>query len=522
MTNRVCWSVLAALATTALCACGESNASAKKGTAFPANDTVPAGPAVKGIPPDIARFFAATKVSSKCPNDTTCVYLQTFPTGATREITLRVSPNARPPGDMAKATPGGIPIYGFSYAANFQGEPATLDLNYYVAKEGLPSGPAKTAQASSPRSEEPRGAALAQLASLRTREPRDNARMQLAASAQSPGGAGIYWGEVGKKGADAAIGGMIDLAKAKGVKKTGPLGSIYSLASALSDVSEAMDLSEQHGKWLKELDALEKCAANPTNQVARSDPNYSRNTVAKVQSARSELTEVTGVRFLNKMNEKAADLTPVTAILAVGLKQGFAWSEQTLSDVSKNTIMREAEVAVVKCEDPGNPAGNLDLVAECQAKPNDHTTTHITANVSWEWQMGVKYQYLPVKYLPRGNYSYSAIRKVGSCTITKTATGTIDDTGHLWIFDDPARQKELGYDYEAQFNNWPAMVTTSISGPGSCGIETPVLQDINWVPTMRGYRGTGGHIEGVMPGPSCLPGQPSTMKWAFSVPPAKR
>lgn len=511
MTNRVCWSVLAALATTALCACGESNASAKEGTAFPANDTVPAGPAAKGIPPDIARFFAATKVSSKCPNDTTCVYLQTFPTGATREITLRVSPNTRPPGDMAKATPGGIPIYGFSYAANFKAEPATLDLNYYVAKEGLPSGPAKTAQASSPRSEEPRGAALAQLASLRTREPRDNARMQLAASAQSPGGAGIYWGEVGKKGADAAIGGMIDLAKAKGVK-TGPLGSIYSLASALSDVSEAMDLSEQHGKWLKELDALEKCAANPTNQVARSDPNYSRNTVAKVQSARSELTEVDGVRFLNKMTEKGADITPVTAILAVGLKQGFAWSEQTLGDYSKNTIMREAEVAVVKCEDPGAPKGNLDWVIDCTTPGSgERRVTHLVGDVSWVWKGGVK-------YVPQGTFTISDITtypKSPACTQKSSTAGSLtNDSGWLFIFDDPKRQKELGYGYEVQFydirgprtSDTPCSFTRFSKDSG--GMVLP--------PPMHGFRGTGGSIKGMM-SPPTGPGCSRTVKWDFSV-----
>jgi hypothetical protein len=394
-----------------------------------------------------------------------------------------------------------------------------LDLNYYVAKEGLPSGPAKTAQASSPRSEEPRGAALAQLASLRTREPPDNARMQLAASAQSPGGAGIYWGEVGKKGADAAIGGMIDIAKAKGVK-TGPLGSIYSLASALSDVSEAMDLSQQHGKWLKELDALEKCAANPTNQVARSDPNYSRNTVAIVQSARSELTEVTGVRFLNKMNEKAADLTPVTAVMAVGLKQGFAWSEQTLDDYSKNTIMREAEVAVVKCEDPGSPKGNLDWVIDCTTRvtqgsaPPENRLYHVVGDVSWVreplWKGGVK-------YLPQGTYTYSYIRTIDprhpACTEKTSAAGSLtNDSGWLFIFDDPMRQKELGYGYEVNFTGIKGLITSD----RPCGISSKDTGFIPVPPTMHGFRGTGGSIKGMW-SPPTGPGCSNTVKWDFSV-----
>jgi hypothetical protein len=203
--------------------------------------------------------------------------------------------------------------------------------------------------------------------------------------------------------------------------------------------------------------------------------------------------------------------------MSVGLKDGFAWSEQTLSDFSENTIMREARLAVVKCGDPGNAAGNLDMVSECQAGPNDHTVTHITADVSWEWQVGIK-------YLPRGNYKYSSIRKVGNagCTITSTAAGSIDDTGYLFVFNDPAQIKQQGYGYEARFVNWPAKVTIVAAAVSSCGISTTLPTDIDWVPIMRGYLGTGGSIQGVMPGPACQAGQPSTLKWSFSVPAAKK
>lgn len=489
MTKGVCWSVLTALAAVALCACTESRASAKDAIGFPANDTITADLEAQGIPPEIARFFAAVKLDSNCPNDTTCVYLQTFPTGATREITLRVSPNQQRPPRSGQVTPGSAPISGFKYSSNFEADPATLNLSYYVERAGLPGAPAKTSSS----------VGVVHLASLAT-------------SIQSSDGAGILWEEVGKKGTDAVIGGVIDYAKDKGVK-VGPLGTIYSLASALSDGGAAMDLGRQNTKWLNELDALEKCAANPTNQVSRSDPNYSRTTVAKLQAARSELKEVNAVRFLNQMTEKGADLTPVTAVMAVGLKQGFAWSEQTLGDYSENTIMREARLAVVKCGDPGNPAGNLVLESTCTARPNDVTVTRVVANVSWEWQMGVK-------YVPHGTYNFSSIRNVGSCTIQQTASGTIDGTGYLFIFADPARQKELGYGYEARFVNWPAKVTITASS-SSCGISTTLPQDIDWIPVMHGYQGTGGNIEGQMPGPSCLPGQPSTMKWAFAVPPSK-
>jgi hypothetical protein len=38
----------------------------------------------KGIPVDIAQFFAGARMETSRPNDTTCIYLQTFPNGASR------------------------------------------------------------------------------------------------------------------------------------------------------------------------------------------------------------------------------------------------------------------------------------------------------------------------------------------------------------------------------------------------------------------------------------------------------
>jgi len=225
-------------------------------------------------------------------------------------------------------------------------------MNYYVAKAGLPKG-----------------------ASL----------LQIAASTVETDGAGISWGEIGKKGADVSIGSLIDYAKDKGVK-VGNLGSAYALASALSDVTGALELSKQTNAWMTELDALEKCAANPTNQVARSDPNYSAATVAKIQAARSELKQVSAVRFLNNMTETGTGITPVTAVLSVGLKQGFQWSEQTLNNYSENTIMREARLAVVPCNDSGMLDGNIDVLWECTnpwGSQVDHTVVHTVTKMKW-------------------------------------------------------------------------------------------------------------------------------------------
>ena len=457
--------------------------------------TVAAQSDSKGAPAAIAQFFDATKIDSKCPNDTTCVYMETFLTGATREITLTVSPGRRNP--AGRVTPGSFPISDFKFSWKTDPDSTVrINMNYYVANAGLPNGAAR-AQAPWLKSKEPRGLPLVRLASLGTNEPRDLTRMLLAAA--DAGGAGINFSEMGKRGKD-AFGPAL-----------GPLSTIYGLASAVTDVSAALDLGKQNRAWLKELDELEKCATSPTNRVSISDPGYSSRTAAMVRAARSELKEVNAVRFLNQMTRKAAGLTPVTKFLSIGLKAGFDWSEQTLGDYSENTIMREARLAVVKCRDPGNANGNLTLESECTTQNGkDHTLSKITADVSWEWQMGVK-------YLPRGTYTYKSVRTVGSaCTITSTAAGSIDDTGWLFVFDQ-ARTKELGYGYEARFVNWPAKVTSTHSGNSNCNIDSTLPVDIDWVPVMHGYLGTGGAIEGEMQAPGCASDQFSTLKWSFSV-----
>ena len=506
MTECVRWTVLTALAATVFSACTDSKAPVKSLSAAP-TDTV-SKVLTKGIP-DVAAFFAATKTTGQCPNDTTCVYLQTFLNGATREITLVVSPNRKSaPGSRAIAGGefGNAPISGFRIVSNFDTEPATVNLNYYVGRAGLPAVARKTAMLFSPRSRNGLRNATLQLASEKSRSDAINSRLRFAAMVQEGEGegAGISWGEIGKKGADTGIGALMDAAKEEGIPLSGKVGSIYALASALSAVSEANELGKQNTRWLKELDALEKCAGDPSNPVSRTDPNYSSRTVAKIEAARSELKEVNSVRFLNQMTEKGADLNPVTAVLAVGLKQGFLWSDETLGDYSENTIMREARLAVVKCEDPGNASGNLDYKTTCNLGPNDVTVTHIVANVSWEWQVGVKYN-------PKGDYKYEAIRTIGAkCTEKSTGQGSLEGTGYLFIFDDPARQKELGYGYEARFVNWPTKVTKTTN----CGINAQYQSDIDFVPVMHGFRGTGGTLEGTVTGNACSPG---TLKWSFSV-----
>ncbi|HEY0243035.1 MAG TPA: hypothetical protein VGC52_10255 [Gemmatimonadaceae bacterium] len=512
MKHSVCWS---ALALVSLCGCtpSESPPTLEAATLVAGKaDSTDADASARAAA--IAHLFADADWTSQCPNDTTCVYVQTFGWGATREITLQVSPNrkyARRSRDIPAAT-GRAPIYDFKYASDFDADPATLSLNYYVSKEGLPPVNPRAAQIDAVSGDR-RTPRVARFASS-TREADSRNRHARLAAAMATEGAGINWTEVGKKGTDAAIGAAVEKGGDMGLKGMGKLGTIYSVASVVNDIGAAADLGSQNTKWLAELDALEKCAANPSNQLTRKDPNYSSRTVRMIQKSRSELKEVNAVRYLNQMTEKGADLNKVTAVLAIGLKAGFAWSEQTLADYSENTIMREARVAVVRCDDAADAKGNMSYIYDC-TMGNTHELTTVEASVTWEWKVGVL-------YLPKGSYKFKHVRTVGGqCVETKTAQGRLEGTGNLAVFNNREIEREKGFGYEGRFVNFPMQVTTT----NTCGEKEyrnyTAAADFNGLPVFRGTPSAGGQLKGSTPGQSCAGRPGATLTWDFAIPPAK-
>jgi hypothetical protein len=459
---------------------------------FPVNQTFAGELMAKGIPADVAQFFAAAKMEISKPNDSTCIYLQTFPNKATREITLTVNPNKQytpTSEEISNVIPGSSPVYDFKFSSSVQIDGTTRKkMSYFVPKSGLTK------------------------------------REGLFQDAGGNDGIGITITEYGKAGADLTIGSLIDYAKESGIN-TGPLGSIYALASALSSVTGALDLSRQNSTWLAELDALENCAANPTNQIAMNDPNYSAAAKARVQAARSELKEVNSVRFLNIMTETGSGLTPATAVAGVGLKQGFLWSEQTMNDYSENTIMREVRLGVVSCGDavipPGSFEGNIDVVWDCTTTTPtqvDHEVWHTVTKVTWVFDPSIK------TYFSQGNftfeYTFTSTSNGITCTNKKFAAGSIENTGSLVVVNDPAIQNMLGYGYFAA-----GEINTNVAATYSCaGTSVQEQRTIGWLPPIKAFRGTGGSYEGEIINPSCEGSSSSgteKVKWFFSVPPTK-
>ncbi|GEM_PF-3006809 len=444
---------------------------------FPVNERFAAGLTNQGVPVDLAGFFAAARMEATSPEPNVFAYHLFYPNGAVRELTLKFTPNQQytpTPEETAKASLGGSPVYGFTYANNLGSEwTGRLDMSFIVPNGGVPPE---------------------LLSSLTAASARQLGLPKVWAADGSTSGVTVQWSESAKEGADVAIGSVLDYYKDKGVKGAGKLGAIYGLASALSDVAGAADIAKQNGKWLAELAELEDCAAHPTSQVARNDPNYREDAVAKVQAARSELKEANAVRFLNQMTDTGSGITPATAVMAVALKQGFLWADQTLSDFSENTIMREARLAVVPCKDTPPPAtsGNVRVHKEREitwgSGPQvDKYVEDIESTVMWVWNPMLR------QYNPQGTFTFSRIESSTAngktCTATYTATGILTlapPTGSMQVFDDPAAAAILGYGYLAAGE---APVTTSATYAGcGAGPFVPTRDfNVNWLPGVKGF-----------------------------------
>jgi hypothetical protein len=472
---------------------------------YPVNQSFATQLTTRGVPADIARFFASAKLEVSTPAPNTFTYKLFYPNGAVRDLTLKFAPNQ--PYTLTEqdaAARSGTPIYAFTYANSLGPEwTGRLDMSFVVPNGVVPPELLTSLKATSP------------------------ARFGLATvSAATDSGVGVQWGESAKEGADVAIGSVLDHYKDKGVPNAGKIGAVYGLASALSDVSDAMEIAKQNGAWLAELALLEECAANPTSQVAKNSPTYSKDAVAKVQSARSELKQANAVRFLNQMTDTGSGLTPATAVAAVALKQGFVWSEQTLSAYSENTIMREARLAVVPCKDtpPPSPKGNVEVVTTrtiAWGSQVDRLEETIRSNVSWRWNPA------RMQYDAEGGFVFSRTESstAGGKTCTKrlTATGSLEGSGAMQTFTHPAAAQTLGYEYLAA-GQADADAKATFEGCGSGPFVSTMSVTVDWLPAVKGLLSNmSGELTGV-PGSNAGEGRPTdqtgtmTVKWKFALP----
>ncbi len=283
----------------------------------PVSDQITAALVSKGMPEDVARFFAGATLQSSC-TDTMCTNTYTYPNGATRIVTVTATANQQYTPTAAELTTAASdtnPVYNWSIsAAGMSDATTTVTVGYFVPASSMTTLTSPAAKTTRPRS-----------------------RKLTAAGTNT--GAVVNWSEVGQKGADVAIGSLLG---------EGTISSAYELASLLSDGGSAGLILAQKNAWLAELDELKKCAANPS-QLSQTDPNYSTNTVARLDAIRSEILMNTTMRILNQVDETSEGFMGTAGkIIGVPAKAFHAYSDETLKDLSEQ-LMNEARSSVASC-----------------------------------------------------------------------------------------------------------------------------------------------------------------------------
>jgi hypothetical protein len=203
------------------------------------------------------------------------------------------------------------------------------------------------------------------------------------------------------------------------------------------------------------------------------------------------------------MDEKAMDLTLITAVLSIPAKQAFEWSEKTLDNISE-TLMREVRLAVVRCDDSGLK-GNIDILYTDWMQQLE--VTHIVTKVNWVLDPGIPCN---CYYIAQGSYTYEYTLTTESGPRKITAAGSIDGTGTLQIINDPNLKIMVGCDYLAQGSLFTHLVNFD---------NQEYLATIAWLPGIKAYLGPGGSFEGETREDNTY--NSTVIKWSFSVPGAK-
>lgn len=315
-------------------------------TVFTVDEAFAASLQARGLDAEASRFFAAAQWQTPAAVAGVQHYLQTFSNGATRDISIRfgaAQSYAPTAAELAavqagRSGPAAQAVYAVVFAQvaladSAQTEATQTDLQYFVPFDAMP--PELKAQLQARPAATGGKAALAR-------------RVGPLAAGDATDGVTVYIQEIAKKGADAGIGKLLEYATDHGLP-AGALGNLFAMASALSDISSAVDLAQQNKAWQRDLAGLRGCAANPTNPLAKTDPQYAARTQAKIDALSGEMKVVSAVRFLNMLTETASGVSPG---LAIALKAGFTWSERALQQYSTDTIMKEAGDAVVACSYP--------------------------------------------------------------------------------------------------------------------------------------------------------------------------
>lgn len=242
-----------------------------------------------------AAYLAQAKAQILSQSNNSVRYSLTFPDGVASETTITLTPGqtySPTPTEIARAQRTGVQAYRVQFSAKTDSETkARMTLRYFVPEAAMPE-------------------------SLQQRLQNKSASFfHLIPSAYADGNLGI----------DVIADTGVEVTK-EVLKQTAEHGNLSkefpTPLSRFVDLANALKKETDHLDWMDQLNFLDYCANNPTNPLTQKayqqDPNYQKQTLQGLQDARSDVMQMTAMRFLNLATSVATDLVegPMGAITA--------------------------------------------------------------------------------------------------------------------------------------------------------------------------------------------------------------
>lgn len=138
--------------------------------------------------------------------------------------------------------------------------------------------------------------------------------------------------------------------------------AITKLASNAEKIGRALDTAEQFAQWMEQLDALENCARQPTHQVTQNayqqNPGYQQQTLDAISQARAEVSQATGLSYVNQEANAGMQLAHAPGLLTQLTKAVSSWNDAALTDIGNGLVADASKLVDCDLAPPPPPAGD--------------------------------------------------------------------------------------------------------------------------------------------------------------------
>ncbi|MCL5317286.1 MAG: hypothetical protein M1503_03335 [Thaumarchaeota archaeon] len=310
-----------------------------------------------------AAFLASTKLEVVSSNKTYYHFVEVFPTNTTADVSIRLTPGQNYTPTPAELNNTNNQFYNVKFTYSNTGNTYRFRLEYFVPTKALPPKLVESIKPLSLQESSPQYSSISGDKITLFQAPSQGNAVNIAdeAGGQQSMVSVMVEATVNEAGNE-FVSKTEEFLIEKGVGVEGQ-SPISTGASSILEVAEALNTRAEYQEWVKQLDALQHCAENPTNPLTikayAEDPGTKQKILDTIANARTELKANTAVSFLNKEVSVGSGLIGLPE-LSIAMAPATAYSEATLKQVSED-LVKSVSNMVTPCESPqcGGGAGGL-------------------------------------------------------------------------------------------------------------------------------------------------------------------